>query len=226
MNCTVPGYMAERINRAGGLNRYGEPNFMLAWSQAEKIRSGGVWPQDHYAGYRDVYVANGSPYPPQDGYWMLMEWDPPEMFGSETLWWYLHRDETTGLAMLGPYPHKGRYKIALKLIWTSIDEGVMTIEPMALNSSLVDMIIPVVIAGRKDSPQRRKAFAVAEKAMAERRLNSSIESLMNSAKRPLLLPSQIDDRIRLMEKQWSSFLKNPRKLNRGIQMIPQETVCR
>jgi hypothetical protein len=49
---------------------------------------------------------------------------------------------------------------------------------------------------------------------------------MNSAKRPLLLPSRIDDRIRLMEKQWSKFLKNPRKLNRGIQMIPQETVCR
>jgi hypothetical protein len=40
----------------------------------------------------------------------------------------------------------------------------MTIDPMALNSSLVDMILPVIIAGRKDSPQRRKAFAAAEKA--------------------------------------------------------------
>lgn len=219
MNSRPPQKYVDRINRAGGFNRYGGPNFRLAWSQAEKMRSGGVWPQDHYIGYRDVYVANGSPYPPQDGYWMLMEFDPPEMFGSETIWWYLHRDETTGLGMLGPYPHKGRYKIALKLIWTSIDDGVMSIEPMELNSSVIDMIIPVIIAGRKDSPERRKAFAAAEKATADRRLNSQIESMLNDSKRPLLLPSRIDDRIRLMERQWSEFLKNPRKLNRGIQMV-------
>lgn len=204
-----PAHFQERVTRAGGLNRYGQPNFRLAWSQDEKFRAGGVWPHDHYAGYRNVYAANCAPVPPKDGYWMLMEWDGPETFGGEAMYFFLHRDETTGLCSLGPYPHKGRYKVAVKLIWTTVDDGVMTIEPWALNSRVVDMIIPVVLAGRKDSVERRRKFADAERQQTERKLSAQVEAVMKDAKRPLLLPSKIDDRIRLMEKQWVEFLRNP-----------------
>jgi hypothetical protein len=214
-----PQHFQDRINRVGGLNRYGQPNFRLAWSQSETMRAGGVWPHDHFAGYREVYVANGSPRRPKQGYWMLMEWDGPETFGSEAMWFYLHRDETTGLSTLGPYPHKGRYKIAVKLIWTTVDEGALQIEPWPLNSAIIDMIIPVILAGRKDSVARRKQFAAAERAQAERKIDTAIEAVMKDAKRPMLLPSKIDDRIRLMEKQWAAYLNNPRKFEQGIRQI-------
>jgi hypothetical protein len=224
MRCHAPQHYQDRINRAGGMNRYGGPNFKLAWSQSETMRAGGVWPHDHYAGYREVYLANGSPFPPKHGYWMLLEWDGPETFGGETLWFYLHRDETTGLATLGPYPHRGRYKIAVKLIWTTVDDGVMTIEPWDLNSKVVDMVIPVILGGRNDSVKRRKQFAAAEKIAAERKIDSGIEALMKDAKRPLMLPGKIEDRIRLMEKQWAEFLAKRPKMQRGIQQV-KETAC-
>jgi hypothetical protein len=214
-----PPAFQQRIARAGGLNRYGGPNYRLAWSQAETQRAGGVWVHDRYAGYREVYVANGSPFPPRHGYWILMEWVPPEDFNGEAAYFFLHRDETTGLCTLGPYPHRGRYQIAVKLIWTTVDDGVMQIEPWPLNSAVIDMVIPVIMAGKRDSVQRRKQFAAAEKIRAERKMDAAIESLMNDAKRPLLLPGKIEDRIRLMEKQWSEYLAKQPKINRSVQQI-------
>jgi hypothetical protein len=219
MNPVCPRQYQKRITRAGGLNRYGEPNFRLVWSQAETHRAGGVWPHDRYAGYREVYLANGSPYPPRQGYWILLEWTPPEQYGSEAAYYFLHRDDTTGLCNLGPYPHRGRYQIAVKLIWTFFDSDRLVIEPWPLTSTVTDRLIPVILAGRNDSPQRRAEFAEAERLRAERKMESQIEALMHDAKRPLLLPSKIDDRIRLMEKQWAEFLKAPQSLHRGVQQI-------
>ena len=202
-NC--PESYQARVTRAGGLNRYGRPNFMLAWSQSATERAGGVWPHDHYAGYREVYVANGSPYPPKKGYWMLMEWTPPEQYNGEANYFFLHRDETTGLCTLGPYPHRGRYVIAAKLIWTMMDNGKMDIEAWPLNSAVIDFIIPVVMEAKKCSISRRRAFAAAEKLRHERKIDSAVESLIHSSKRSLL-PSQVEDRIRLMEPQWKKYL--------------------
>lgn len=219
MNPVCPKQYQDRITRAGGVNRYGDPNFKLVWSQSETHRAGGVWPHDRYAGYREVYLANGSPYPPRQGYWLLLEWTPPEQYGSEAAYYFLHRDETTGLCSLGPYPHRGRYEVAVKLIWTSFEDNRLVIEPWPLNSTVIDRIIPVILAGRSDSVQRRKEFAEAERVRTERKMESQIESLMNDAKRPLVLPSQIDDRIRLMEKQWANYLKKKPAIQRGVQQI-------
>jgi hypothetical protein len=219
VNPVCPKQYQDRITRAGGVNRYGDPNFKLVWSQSETHRAGGVWPHDRYAGYREVYLANGSPYPPRQGYWLLLEWTPPEQYGSEAAYYFLHRDETTGLCSLGPYPHRGRYEVAVKLIWTSFEDNRLVIEPWPLNSTVIDRIIPVILAGRSDSVQRRKEFAEAERVRTERKMESQIESLMNDAKRPLVLPSQIDDRIRLMEKQWADYLKKKPAIQRGVQQI-------
>jgi hypothetical protein len=211
-----PQRFQDRITRAGGKNRYGQPLYKLAWSQSETVRAGGVWPWDRYAGYRRVYVANGSPYPPRQGYWMVMEWKAPEDFGGEAQYFFLHRDETTGLCSLGPYPHYGRYEIATKLVWSMIDNGRLILEPWPLNSAVVDMILPTIIRAKKDSVKRRREFAAAEKIRTERKMEAAIEAMMKDAQRPLLLPEKIDDRIRLMEKQWATFLSNP-TLRRGFQ---------
>ncbi len=205
-----------RVTRAGGKNRYGEPNYRLAWSQSETMRAGGVWPADRYIGYREVYVANGSPYPPRQGYWMLMEWKAPEDFGGEDQYFFLHRSDDTGLCTLGSYPHRGRYEVATKLIWSFFDNGRLLIEPWPLNSSVIDMILPTIVRAKKDSVKKRREFAAAERVRAERKLDAGIEALRKDAKRPLLLPEKIDDRIRLMEKQWAAFLSNP-TLRRGFQ---------
>lgn len=40
-----------------------------------------------------------------------------------------------------------------------------------------------------------------------------------AGKRPLLLPSKIDDRITFMEKQWADPLQNKAAFQRGVQQI-------
>jgi hypothetical protein len=213
----VPQWLTDRILRVGGLNRYGEPNYRLAWSQSETHRAGGCW-ADHYIGYRRVYLANEQPNPPKKGYWMLLEWDAPETFGGEGLYYFLHRDDTNGLCNIGPYPHRGRYKIALKLIWSMIVDGEMIIEAEPLSSKLVDFIIPIIVKARKDSYEKKLAQIKADKLQADRLMSSQIDAALNDAKRPLISQMQLDDRIRLMEKQWAEWLRNPRQLSRGFQM--------
>lgn len=219
MRKVCPERFQEQITRAGGLNRYGQPNFRLAWSQTETFRAGGVWRDDRFAGYREVYAANCTPWAPKHGYWMLMEWEAPERFGSEAIYYFLHRDESNGLSNLGPYPWRGRYQVALKLHWMSIEDGVMHFEPWPLNSLVIETIIPIVRAAKKDSLKRRRQFAEQEKLRADKKLRDQIEAVVHDSKRPLLLPSKIDDRIRLMEKQWAHWLKQPRRVHEGIQQV-------
>jgi|HubBroStandDraft_4_1064222.scaffolds.fasta_scaffold357299_1 hypothetical protein len=215
-----PKHFQDRITRAGGTNRYGEPHFKLVWSQSETRRAGGMWPSDGYVGYREVYVANGSPFRPSNGYWMLMEWNSPEQYNGEALYFYLHRNEYNGLCTLGPYPYRGRYEIAAKLIWTVLIDNKMIIEPWELTSTVIDRILPTVIAAKKDSFKRRMEFAEAERIQAERKQAADIDAIRNDIKRPLLLPSQIDDRVRLMEKQWSQFLKRKPAVTPGLSYKP------
>lgn len=212
-----PQHFQDRVTRAGGNNRYGGPNFRIAWSRTETFRAGGVWPHDHFAGYREVYAANCSPVPPKQGYWMLMEWKAPEDFGGEAVYRFLHRDDETGLCLTGPYPSRGRYEKAVPLIDTAFDNGKMILYPWPLNSRIVDRIIPLIKDAKTHSVRRRREFAAAEKAQVEKKLERNIEAVMKESKRPLLLPSQIDDRIRLLERQWSEWMKRPKFKQTGFQ---------
>ncbi len=218
VNPIPPRWLVERIDRAGGMNRYGESNFKLAWSQSETHRAGGCW-ADRYIGYRRVYLANESPKPPKHGYWMLLEWDAPETFGGEGLYYFLHRDDTNGLCNIGPYPHRGRYKIAIKLIWSTIVDTEMVIEPEPLSSKVVDRILPIIMEHRRDSYEKKMQIIKADRIRAEKQMNDQIDAALKDAKRPLLTQMQIDDRARLMEKQWAAWLKNPRQYMRGMQMV-------
>lgn len=208
MRHRCPKSFQDRVTRVGGLNRYGGPNYRLAWSQDETFRAGGIWPEEHFIGYRTVYLATCSPEPPSDGYWMLLDWQGPEEFGGEAMWDFLHRDERTGLNSLGPYPHRGRYQIAAKLIWSWFDNGKLIIEGWPLDSRTIDMVIPVIRRHKNDSSEQKRRAANQMREEAERQKTRKIEALIKDSKRSLL-PSQIDDRIRLMEKQWAKFLKHP-----------------
>lgn len=214
-----PAHFQERITRAGGLNRYGTPNFILGWSQTETFRAGGVWPDDRFAGYREVYVANCSPYAPRDGYWMLMEWEGPEAYGDEALYHFTNRDANTGLTSLGPYPHRGHYKLAVKLVNTIIDNGTLRVLPWELTSKVIDLVVPTVIAAKKDTLSRRLRFEEEQRQKRERRMVNAMEAVMKDSKRPLMTQEKIDDRVRLMEKQWAAWLRNPR-LRKGFQQSP------
>lgn len=215
----LPPEFEERLASAGGRNRYGQPNFRLGWSRDERFRAGGVWPHDKYAGYRNVFTVTCTPEPPASGYWMLMMWRGPEYYGGEAMYDYLHRDEQTGLCTLGPYPHRGRYEIVARLNWTYLDEGNMKIEPWPINSVIIERLVPICRKFLQESIAEKKQRSEMDRARTEQKRKAALDSMMHESRQRNLLPSQIEDRIRLMEKQWDEYIKRGKKAPSGFARI-------
>src|SRR5580700_11188244 len=104
-----PQEYQDRLTRAGGTNRYGQPNYKFVWAPANLTRAGGYWEQEGFTGYRDV-VLNDVPG------WQILEWHAPEEYGSPTLYYIQNYDEPTGLQTLGEFPYQGRYEVLYTLV--------------------------------------------------------------------------------------------------------------
>src|ERR1700743_1729701 len=115
-----PKHFQDRITQIGGLNRYGDPNFKLAWAQTETTRQGGEWSNEdeHFVGYRDCYLGDGLPH------WMLLQWAdagksiqlPHLRPQSDVAFYAENLCLKTGMQILGEYPYHGSYQIALPLV--------------------------------------------------------------------------------------------------------------
>lgn len=85
-----PPEFQDRLTRIGGVNRYGNPNFLIVWGQSWTVRRGGTWEQDdgtYFRGYRDV-LEDGRPC------WILKKWNAPELYGSPMLWFLQNREQS------------------------------------------------------------------------------------------------------------------------------------
>jgi hypothetical protein len=226
-----PEEFQQRLNDAAGLNPYGEPNFRIVWGQSETFRAGGVWPSDHFIGYRQVYASTGSPFRGSPC-WMILEWDPAERFNGEALYYFLNRDETTGLQTLGEYPYSGRYKVALKLSNSEVVNGVLHVEHYHLDSGVIDYLIPIIIKAAAVRKEHRQLEAKYERARAEEKLDKSIDMVRDDARMAFggaassyrgkqNKTSLVTRRMELIERQMKQMLRNygagMAKIQRGFQ---------
>ena len=105
-----------RLTQAVGRNRFGEPNFLIAWGQTQHLSGRrGVWPKPHgdgHFGYRPLMLSNSSPSGKGTPCWMILEWKPPEDYETDAVYYFRNRDDVTGMQILGEYPYRGRYEIA------------------------------------------------------------------------------------------------------------------
>jgi hypothetical protein len=84
----TPAAIAERIARAGGTNRYGEPNFRVVWGGTRLTWIGGRWTDRDAHGNttREAIELRRVPkYLPVDR-WHIERWMPPEFYGSPEEW--------------------------------------------------------------------------------------------------------------------------------------------
>ena len=110
----APALIAERVARAGGTNRFGEPNFRVVWGGARLAWIGGRWTDRDAHGNttrESVELRRVPKYLPEDR-WHIERWMPPESYGSPEEW---HRQTTEvedgiRIAALGPYPSRGEYE--------------------------------------------------------------------------------------------------------------------
>ncbi|HEV2490932.1 MAG TPA: hypothetical protein VGT03_14090 [Candidatus Acidoferrales bacterium] len=106
--------LQHRIVRAGGVNRFGEPNFRVVWGWSRLTWIGGKWADTDSSGnlLREVVELREVPkYFPHDR-WHIERWMPPEAFGSPAQWYSqtMEREDGILIPALGPYPRRGEYE--------------------------------------------------------------------------------------------------------------------
>lgn len=115
----APKYVQELLRHAGGLNRFGEPNYRLVWGWSRLSWIGGKWlDYDRNGNFvREAIELRHVPkYLPFDR-WHLERWAPPEKYGSPRSWYHETMETCDGLRIpaLGPYPARGEYELSLTL---------------------------------------------------------------------------------------------------------------
>jgi hypothetical protein len=102
----TPAAVTETLLLAGGVNRFGEPNFRAVWGWNRLDWIGGKWEDrdEHGVLLREVTEFRREPkYFPVDR-WHIERWLAPETYGPPS-WWSLTLEPE-----LGPYPSRGDYE--------------------------------------------------------------------------------------------------------------------
>jgi hypothetical protein len=138
-----PEFQAEVTERFG-VNRFDEPNFRIVWGQTEMTTVAGLH------GYEERLLCSGAPC------WNILRWIAPEVYGTPESWYAANYDELTKLCLLGLYPEKGRYEVAVPLMRKWMENGNLKFEAMPLNYSILDIVIPLLVQAEKIGWLERK----------------------------------------------------------------------
>jgi hypothetical protein len=111
---SAPVELQERVARAGGRNRLGEPNFRVVWGWSRLELVGGKWCDRDADGslIREVVELREVPkYFPHER-WHLERWMPPEAYGSPEEWHRQTIETANGRSVpaLGPFPSRGEWE--------------------------------------------------------------------------------------------------------------------
>lgn len=111
----TPESVAQRLARAGGVNRFGEANYRAVWGWNRLAWIGGKFEErDPATGalLREVVELRREPKYPAVNRWHIERWVPPEAYGSPRAWHAQTAETENGrrVPALGPYPSRGEYE--------------------------------------------------------------------------------------------------------------------
>jgi hypothetical protein len=110
----APASIAERLQIAGGSNRYNEANYRVIWGWNRLTWIGGKFEDRDAEGelVREVVELRQEPKYPQVNRWHVERWVPPEAYGSAKSWYgqTIERANGQSIPSLGPYPERGEYE--------------------------------------------------------------------------------------------------------------------
>lgn len=220
-----PPEFQERLTRIGGVNRYGEPNFLIVWGQSWTVRRGGTWEQDdgtYFRGYRDV-LEDGRPC------WILKKWNAPEIYGSPMLWFLQNLEESSGLQILGDYPWRGQYETVQPFVWKGMVNGRLVVERMPLNSMILDLVVPIILKCKEATFLQKKAAIQEMEARKDRDELRSVEAKRHDAKMAFRGPvsfarqgcrtSLVDRKVYAIQQHWNEAMRKMRGRGLGINLL-------
>ena len=223
----VPEWFQEELTRIGGINRYDQPNFRVVWGQGGQdecfYRAGGDWAvegQPAFRGYRDLLIGGGV------GSWLLLQWQDSAVYGTPESYYVGNWDEDTSLQTLGEYPYSGKYTLLYTMCYRDMKDGKMNIEPMVLNSFILDTVLPIIIKAKEISYEKTMAALKGQEEKEEAAQLARIEDAMRDAalafKGPVSYARQgcrtsiIDKKVEQMTRQWNRMVTNAKSLGRGL----------
>jgi hypothetical protein len=111
----TPESVAQRLERAGGRNFFGETNYRAVWGWNRLAWIGGKFEEhDPATGslVREVVELRQEPKYPAVNRWHIERWVPPEVYGSPRTWYMqtIERENGISIPALGPYPSRGEYE--------------------------------------------------------------------------------------------------------------------
>ena len=110
----TPAHVCDRIARAGGRNRFGEPNFRVVWGGSRLAWIGGRWTDRDAHGnvIRETIEMRQEPKYIPINRWHIERWMPPESYGPPEEWLARTVEVENGIRVpaLGPYPSRGDYE--------------------------------------------------------------------------------------------------------------------
>ncbi len=110
----APRHIAQTLERAGGVNRFGEPNFRAVWGWNRLGWIGGRWTDLDATGAvaREVIELRYTQKYSAHNRWHIERWCAPEMYGSPESWakQTLEIEDGRNISALGPFPSRGEYE--------------------------------------------------------------------------------------------------------------------
>jgi hypothetical protein len=185
-----PPEYQEHINTLGGMNRFSEPNFLLVWGETHTQTFYGEAEGGKLG--QHTMLQFGVPA------WHLLEWKPPETFGTPDFWYRFTWDEAAQVHALGEYPWRGLYLPCTFNLYVKRIEGGgiaydkhgqvvespsrLIIDAMPLNYFILDLIIPNIFKSR-EMTHRAKVAAIEARMAAEKqaRLQRGYDAYVDAA---------------------------------------------
>ena len=150
----APASVARRLEIAGGVNRFGRPNYRAVWGWSRLGWIGGKWEDRGASGelVREVVALRREPkYTPHDR-WHLERWVAPEAYGSPREWYAQTIERANGVSVpaLGPYPERGEYEHCFTLAGPG---G----EFVQLTATVAEYVAQAIERGRHAGAAQRRA---------------------------------------------------------------------
>jgi hypothetical protein len=173
-----PSSLQLRLARAGGLNRYDEPNFRVVWGWSRLTWIGGKWTDTDAHGnvMREIIELREVPkYFPFDR-WHIERWMPPETYGSPQQWYAqtIERNDGISIPALGPYPQRGEYEHCFTLA------GPLG-EFIPLSPSACEAIVRAVEFARAQSFHEHRAALSRREMRYEREWDAHADAVFNDS---------------------------------------------
>jgi hypothetical protein len=172
----APPEIQRRIARAGGYNRFGEPNFRVVWGWSRLSWIGGRWTDRDAHGNvlrEQIELRYVPKYIPHDR-WHIERWMPPESYGSPETWSSATLETADGIRVpaLGPFPRRGEYEHCFTL------QGPHG-EFIPLSPAACDAIVRAIVWAPLQRPQDLRAALDAREQRRDRAWNDWADAALS-----------------------------------------------